>query len=251
MSTDEITVAAIADAGALLDVLTSLAETIDYSDSVATATDSAGAVTIADVAGLSLIADIADVADSLATLVATPSSLAAGLVALIQDFADTGIGFTAVADALAGVAWGSSIPAAGLNRATIIANRAALLSLMSLQALIEAARAAAAATYDSQDSALSVRDDLADRLDAAGVATSDRDLRAALDALRTTLVLDINQRAAALSALETYTPPAELPALVLAHELYDDPSQANDLCTRNAVEHPLFVPATALTVLAP
>jgi len=251
MSTDEITLAAVADAGALLDVLTRLAETIEYSSGVAAATDSRGAVSIAEVAGLSLIADIASVKASLATLVATPSSLASSLITPLQDFVGTGIGFDTLADALANVAWASSIPAAGLNGDTIRANRAALLSLMRLQALIEAVRAAATATYESQDSALMVRDDLADRLDAAILATANRDLRASLDALRTQLVLDINQRAAALSSLDLYTPAAVLPTLVLAHELYDDPSRAADIGTRNAVEHPLFVPATVLTVLAP
>jgi hypothetical protein len=249
MSTDAVTLAAIADAGALLDVLADIAATIDFSASVVANTSSTGAVTIANVAGLSILADIATVQGNLAQLVAVPADLAAAIVGLVQEFQGTGVDFRAIAAAT--ITWASSIPAAGLGYAQIIANRTAMANLLAFQGLIEAVRAATTATYDSQDTALAMRDDLADRLDTAIMTTASRPLRAALDALRVAMVTDINTRAASLDSLAVFTPARVLPALVLAHMLYDDPTMAADICARNAVAHPGFVPAVQLTVLAP
>jgi prophage DNA circulation protein len=251
MSTDAVTLAAIADADAIFNILADFASTIDFTASVAAATTSTGAVTLAEVAGLSILADIAVARSNLAQLVAVPASLAATLVALIQDFRGTGVDYRAVSDRAASIVWASQIPAAGLGSAQILANRAALSNLLAIQGLVEAVRAATSMTYDSQDAALAMRDDLANRLDAAFTASPSRPLRATLDGLRVALVLDINTRAAALASLQTITPAQVLPALVLAQIIYDDPTMAGDICARNAVIHPGFVPATALTVLAP
>jgi len=251
MSTDAVTLAAIADAGAVLDVLAGFARTIDFTASVAAATSSTGMVAIAEVAGLSILADIAAAQSSLAQLVAVPASLATTLVALIQEFQGTSVDYRAVSDAAASIVWASAIPAAGLGAAQIAANRTALANLLAVQGLIEAVRAATQANYASQDAALAMCCDLANRLDAGFAATSSRALRATLDGLRVALVTDINTRAATLSALLTFTPAQVLPALVLAHNLYDDPAMAADITARNRVLHPGFVPAAALTVLAP
>jgi len=249
MSTDPVTLAAIADAGALLELLAGFAAGIDFTASVAAATSASGAVTIAKVAGLSILADIATVQTNLTQLVAQPAALGAALVSLIQEFQGGGIDFRQISDAAATITWASTVPAAGLGSAQIVANQGALANLLALQGLIEAVRAATTATYDSQNAALSLRDDLCDRLDAASAAATSRPLRAVLDALRVALVLDINTRAAALDTLVTYTPARVLPALVLSHALYDDPSRAADICARNGIEHPGFVPVMALTVL--
>ncbi len=251
MSTDDVTLAAIADAGAVLDTLAGFAQTIDFSASVAAATNTAGAVDLSRVAGLSILDAIAAAQSDLAQLVAVPANLASSLVAVIQSFSGISVDFRAISDSAASVAWASQIPAAGIGGAQILANRAALANLMATQGLIEAVRAATTATYDSQDAALAIRDDLADRLDSAITATASRPLRALLDRMRVALVADINTRAAALDSLATFTPAQVLPALVLAQRLYDDPTMAADICARNAVAHPGFVPAAPLTVLAP
>jgi len=250
MSTDAVTLAAIADTGAVLDVLADFAATIDFAASVASATSSTGAVTMDQVAGLSILDDIATAQGNLAQLVAVPATLAATLVSLIQEFQATGIDFRTLSDASATITWASSIPAAGIGSAQIIANRTALANLLAIQGLIEAVRAATSATYDSQQAALAMRDDLANRLDIASAATTSRPLRATLDGLRVALVIDINTRAATLAALETWVAPQVLPALVIAQTLYDDPTRAGEICARNAVLHPGFVPAGPLTVLA-
>ncbi len=250
MSTDAVTLAAIADTGAVLAALTDLAARIGYADSVAAATSASGAVAIADVAGLGLLAAIEAARAQLATLVATPASLAGTLVGLVQAFQGTSVDLRAVADGMAGVTWASQIPAAGLYGDKITANRAALAQLVQVQAVIEAARAATSASYGSQEDALALRDDLNGRLDAAMTATGNRALRATLDGLRVAMVTDLTSRAAGLATLETYQPARVLPALVLAQTLYDDPTMAADICRRNGVAHPGFVPAVALTVIS-
>ncbi len=252
MATDPVTLAAIADTGAVLAILAKFAGRIDFTASVAANTAANGAVDLAAVAGLSLLGDIAALQADLAALVADPASLATSLVSVIQGFQGSGIDFRDLSDAASGIDWASQNPPDGLYAAAITADRAALAFLLQVQGLVEAVRAATAATYDSQNAALAMRDDLSGRLDAVILLdTTSRPLRATLDALRVALVEDINVRAAALDSLVTVTPAKVMPALVLAEMLYDDPTMTADICARNAVAHPGFVPPGPLTVLAP
>lgn len=71
----------------------------------------------------------------------------------------------------------------------------------------------------------------------------------ALSDLRAAVVRDVATRAEYLRQRSTFTSVAVLPALVLAHLIYQDADRADELAARNAVEHPLFVPAGALEVL--
>lgn len=71
----------------------------------------------------------------------------------------------------------------------------------------------------------------------------------ALTLLRAAVVRDVAQRAEHLARASTFTPQAVLPALVVAHRVYQDASRADELVVRNGVRHPAFVPAKALEVL--
>ena len=71
----------------------------------------------------------------------------------------------------------------------------------------------------------------------------------ALTRLRAAVVRDVAARAEFLKQRSSYTPQTVLPALVLAHRIYNDAGRAEELVDRNAVAHPAFVPVRALEVL--
>jgi len=250
VSLGSVVLAATADVGVLLGVLTTAANSIDYSMSVPAATAASGAVAIANVAGLGQLAQISAVTEQLATLIGDPTSIAATLISLVQDFAGTSVDYRWLADQFTGAAWTWPVIASDIHAPAIAANRAALQALMVNQSLIEAVRASASMTWATQQAAYTFCDDLAGRLDGAIAASSSRSMRMSLRALRNALVTDIYTRAANLAALQSWTNPGEVPALVLANRIYDDPTMAADIAARNAVS-PLFVPPGMLTILSP
>ena len=243
----------LADTTALLAVLTTAASSIDYSASVAAVTSATGAVDIANVAGLSLLARIDAVRDQITTLVATPATLATSLIALVQGFAGTTVDFRNLADNIAAITWIDHWFWQNVYALQTATNRDALQTLLVNQAVIEAVRAASTMTFDSQQSAFAMGEDLGSRLDDVIENASSRAMRASLRALKTAMLADIAARAAQLDALETWVNPGEAPALVLASRIYDDPTMAPDIVARNAdaIVNPLFVSAGALTILTP
>lgn len=243
----------LADATALLAVLTTAASSIDYSASVEAATSSSGAIDIANVAGLSLLARIDAVRSQLTTLVAMPATLATSLIGLVQGFAGTSVDFRDLADALADASWSGHWFWQNVYALQTGNNRDALQTMLVNQAVIEAVRAASTMTFDSQQDAFAMGDDLAGRLDDVIQNSSSRLMRSSLRALKTAMLADIAARAAQLDALESWNNPGEVPALVLASRIYDDPTRAADIVARNAdaIVNPLFVSAGALTILTP
>jgi len=117
---------------------------------------------------------------------------------------------------------------------------------------LSAAEAVAATTeivFESYDDAVAVRDDLAERIDAAAFDMADVGDDAgyeALTTLRLALVRDVTQRGGSLDRLYSYTPPSSEPALVTAQRLYGDADRAQEIVDRNRVRHPGFVPAGAV-----
>jgi prophage DNA circulation protein len=61
-------------------------------------------------------------------------------------------------------------------------------------------------------------------------------------------VAHLNQVEAIGLQLQTFTPPAVMPALVLAYRAQGDASLADELLSRNNIVHPLFVPVQELQV---
>jgi prophage DNA circulation protein len=75
------------------------------------------------------------------------------------------------------------------------------------------------------------------------------DVTATLAQVRAAVVRDVATRSEYLLRTATYTPLAVLPAVVLAHRIYQDATRADELVLRNGVAHPAFVPAQVLEVL--
>jgi prophage DNA circulation protein len=119
-------------------------------------------------------------------------------------------------------------------------NRRAMRDLVRRIALAEAARALSAVVFTSSTQARALRDALADALDAEMTLAPDP-IYASLRALRTGMIADVTARGGSLVPAVSYTPPATLPALVIAQRLYGDATRADDIIARNAIAHPLFV----------
>lgn len=144
-------------------------------------------------------------------------------------------------------------------RARQATNQVAMTTLVRRIALIEGARTASEISYPTYDQAVTVRDDLAARLDdeAAGIVPAPTGNGApatmtievsdpvyqALTALRIALIRDITERAIDAPRVTSATLPATLPALVAAYRIYGDATRESDLLDRNPViQHPGFVP---------
>jgi prophage DNA circulation protein len=130
------------------------------------------------------------------------------------------------------------------------ANQAALTALVRRAAVVEAARAAAAAEFTSLDQAINYRDELAGQLDLQMETANDASYAALAD-LRAELVRYVASTSGNLARLISYTPSATMPALVIAHRLYQDAGREAEIVSRNSFHHPGFVPGgVAIEVLS-
>lgn len=119
-------------------------------------------------------------------------------------------------------------------------NQSAIVNLVRRVSLVEATRQSSEQEYDSQQEAMAMRDELADDLDSE-MLTADDDTYIALQDLRSSMVRDLTDRAAKLKQVRNYTPNATLPALVIAHSLYQNALRDQDIVARNNIGHPGFV----------
>lgn len=120
-------------------------------------------------------------------------------------------------------------------------NLDALAAVIRTVAVVEAVRTSSVIEYASSNDATAVRNELADRLDdLMAEATSDSAYLALRD-LHVALVRDVAARGADLARLVSYTPPATVPALLLAHQLYGDATRDLEIVARNRIPHPGFV----------
>jgi prophage DNA circulation protein len=109
--------------------------------------------------------------------------------------------------------------------------------------------AEAATTYQpaSADDAVRIRDVLCAALDAEITLAGDQHQDATFNALRmlrTAVVQDLTVRATGLPNIVTISTPATMPATALAHQLYRDPSRADELVTQANCPHPAFMPTS-------
>lgn len=96
-------------------------------------------------------------------------------------------------------------------------------------------------TYDSYEAAITVRDDLATKLDEESEATLSDSAYAALTDLRTAVIKAVPDPEQTLPRLVQYAPRETLPSLLVAYQLYGDASRSGDIVTRNAPRHPGFL----------
>ena len=98
--------------------------------------------------------------------------------------------------------------------------------------------------------ALALRDALLEQIDSELETTEpEPEMAAALQDLRSSVARDVSVRAELLRERSSFKPMAVLPALALAHRVYQDATRVDELIARNAVRNPNFVPTLPLEVL--
>lgn len=129
------------------------------------------------------------------------------------------------------------------TRQRVADNRDSLNEFLRGCAIIERCRTVAELEFTDYQEAVAVRDSVTTQIDLVAEATSDDVLFDALTALRAAVVRDIAARGADLARLVSVTPNATTPALVLAHNLYQDATRDTEILARNRIPHPGFVAA--------
>jgi prophage DNA circulation protein len=148
-----------------------------------------------------------------------------------------------------------AVALAGSSRARSLANDTARADLQRRLSLTNQARMLAVAISDSSvvstsNQAAELRDALVEQIDIELEANDPPvEIVRALSAMRTAVVRDVAARSEFLQSRSTFTPLTMLPAVVLAHRIYQDATRADELVERNSIQHPAFVPARPLEVL--
>lgn len=148
-----------------------------------------------------------------------------------------------------------AVALSGSTRARSLRNDTARADLQRRLSLTNQARVLAVAITDTDavatsDQATALRDALVAQIDTElEVNDPPAAVAKALTAMRAAVVRDVAARSEFLQSRSTFTPLAVLPAVVLAHRIYQDAARADELVARNAVAHPAFMPARPLEVL--
>jgi len=142
-------------------------------------------------------------------------------------------------------------------RANFKRNQDGFVRFVKQTASVARARALSDVDFETDGfSCACLRNEIAEELDALIVEESDAlgdDTVATLRAVRTAIIRDIDIRGARLPGRVDYSPPTQLPALVIAQRLYGDPSRDLEIVTRNEeiIRNPGRVPfGVTLEVLA-
>jgi len=197
--------------------------------------------------------DLQSLAQSAESLIRAPADLAADIYGIVTDIANLPDRIERALDAYGQLADLFSddravtetvsiggVESIGLTRQA--RNEIAINALVRRAAVVEAVRTTAGIEYESVDDAETDRDTLADRLDAEAELAGDDACFVAICDLRAAMVTDFTARGADLARVDTYTPAATLPALVIAQTIYGDATEADAIVTRNNIAHPGFVP---------
>lgn len=132
-------------------------------------------------------------------------------------------------------------------------NRLALGSYIASLSLAGQATALTGIDYPSYDDAAAARSAFVMQASWLGISLADAgDLSGyrAVSALSSAVSADLSARGGSLARVVSYRTPQSLPALVLAHRLYQDAGRADELIARNRSRHPLFMPATGVALSA-
>ncbi len=125
-----------------------------------------------------------------------------------------------------------------------VQNASVVIQAAQVHAVLAGVDVIAATRFVSVNEALATRDQVLGQFDAVMGRAGDS-LYAALIVARTALATDVATRSANLARISRYTPRETLPAVVIAQALYGTAkclARADDLCARNGVLHPGFVP---------
>lgn len=238
------------------------AHALDVARDVMSALDGVRRGMIPDLAvAADYVAAAQGVSNRLASLIRAPADLAGDLLGLASGLSGLGRSPLAALSALRSLfgygkrggnyggvysTYGTTLPTLPRTTPARIRqadNQEALAALTRRAAVIEAARASSAIAFDSYNQAVTVRDELAERLDVEA-ETASEPVYGALTALRIAVARDITARGADLARVSEARLPVTLPALVAAYRIYGDATRDAELISRNAgiVRHPGFVP---------
>lgn len=206
-----------------------------------------------------IVGQVGKLTSTLAALIRTPVVLVQSLRSIYAQLAQNLTRPLSAVAELQSVFAGNTRPVAvalsGSSRARSLANDTARADLQRRLALSNQARVLAVAITDTtvvatSDQATALRDALVAQIDTElEVNDPPAAVARALAAVRAAVVRDVAARSEFLRSRSTFTPQAVLPAVVLAHRIYQDAGRADELVARNGVAHPAFVPARALEVL--
>ena len=205
-----------------------------------------------------IISTVQGITSTLTALIRTPTVLVQGLRSawgqFVQALKSPLSAFAELQSLFASHRRANSTATTG-TRARIATNNMAQADLQRRLALSNQARVLAVAISSTDyvqtaDQALALRDALVLQIDEE-LEVNDPPLAVAraLVALRAAVTRDVAERAQQLARRGTFTPQAVLPAVVLAHRLYQDATRADELAERNGVRNPAFVPVKPLEVL--
>ena len=140
----------------------------------------------------------------------------------------------------------ASTPITAINtasRRTQAANQQAISELTQGIATVEAVRKISDrnVTFTTYNEAINSRDLALTQLDKL-IENSTGDYFA-LANLQTAIIRRIDELAPGLQKVDQLTLAQSVPALVLSHQLYQDANRANEMISRNQINHPGFMPA--------
>lgn len=159
----------------------------------------------------------------------------------------------AVSAALAVVDFAASLltPNSGsANGAREADNFSTLTATIQVVTIAEACRLTTSLPFESYTQTTRIRDLFVDAFDSVLESLSDEVIGDVL-LLQANLVQHLNEAAASLPDLRTYTTPRVISCSEVAHIVYGDASRADEIADRNRIGAPLFIPAgTELELLS-
>jgi len=245
-----VTTAGKADAAAGISVANQPAHVVDAAMASAKAA-------LAVVQGAWGVVSPTGIINQVQTLLRTPAELAQGVADLFvgvttADYGALLAGAFGVLDLMPGLPVHRSTADASATPAMVAttANTAELQTLVRMQLVVLASNTLAAMpSLPVLDDAQQLRDRICAAIDAEAATATDASFAVLAD-LRTAVITDVATRARDSARLMTVTPRAVMPAAVLAYDLYSDATRADEICARNRVHDPLFLPALPLQVLS-
>jgi len=139
--------------------------------------------------------------------------------------------------------FGSTLPSIHASTPSQLAhatNQQAIIDLVQRAAVVEAVSVSTLVVFSSAEHALSTRDRLSDSMDALAMTANDSVYAALMD-LRVAMVRDLTVRAANMPKISSFRPQTTMPSIMIAQRLYGDARRADEIISRNAIAHPLFV----------
>lgn len=119
-------------------------------------------------------------------------------------------------------------------------NEDAIVNMSKQMAIANQSKSAFNITYNSTNQAIEIRDNIAGLIDDQILLIENDSLYQSAKDLKSSLVNALPPEG--ITDLITYEPPVTMPAIVLAHQLFQDLDKEQEIIDQNNIEHPAFVP---------